>query len=379
MLKDVKILILYNPKAGKGKIRKSIPEIKKMFNDSGLAPDFYATKCKGDATEAAKKYLKRYCKPEYGYCSKQEKPEGSTRKHNIYVVAAGGDGTLNEVMSGVLSTGYDVPIGIIPTGSTNDFGYSLKLEGDPARLARIVLEAILQDTEFKCDVATFKPAGEDIATQDDLDKENRPSVTGDYKPEKKNITYTAAFGLFSDVSYATPQKLKNTFGHLAYLMYGAKNIFKTRKIHTRIVYKGSGSDQKPVNAGENIPYIIDADLLLGMIVSARSVGGFRGITGSDVALDDGEHELLFVKWPDGPMKLIKTIGHAIGIVLKSSSALEKAKDLSVDYGIKIIKVKEASFTFDKPVAWALDGEDGGEHKEVTITVKEKAVSYLAGV
>lgn len=341
-LRDVKILIIYNPKAGKGKIKQSIPEIKKMFNDAGLVPDFYATKCRGDATEAAKKYLKRYCKREYGYCSKQEKPECSTGKHKIYVVAAGGDGTLNEVMSGVLATGYDVPIGIIPTGSTNDFGYSLKLEGDPARLARIVLENILKDNEFKCDVATFKP---------DNDKSG-----------KKNITYTAAFGLFSDVSYATPQKLKNTFGHLAYIMYGAKNILKTRKIHARI----------------SCPYIIDTDLLLGMIVSAKSVGGFRGITGSDVALDDGEHELLFVKWPDGPIKLLKTIGHAIGMILKRPDALEKAKDLSVDYGIKIIKVKKAAFEFDSPVSWALDGEDGGEHKEVTITVENKAVSYLAG-
>jgi len=341
-LRDVKILIIYNPKAGKGKIKQSIPEIKKMFNESGLSPDFYATKCRGDATEAAKKYLKRYCNLKYGYYGNPEKPEGSTGKHKIYVVAAGGDGTLNEVMSGVLATGYDVPIGIIPTGSTNDFGYSLKLEGDPARLARIVLEAIIKDNEFKCDVATFKP---------DNDKSG-----------KKNITYTAAFGLFSDVSYATPQKLKNTFGHLAYIMYGAKNILKTRKIHARI----------------SCPYIIDTDLLLGMIVSAKSVGGFRGITGSDVALDDGEHELLFVKWPDGPIKLLKTIGHAIGMILKRPDALEKAKDLSVDYGIKIIKVKKATFEFDSPVSWALDGEDGGEHKEVTITVENKAVSYLAG-
>ena len=327
MLKDIKILIIYNPKAGKGKIRKSIPEIKKMFNESGLSPDFYATKCRGDATEAAKKYLKKYCRD---ISENADGFAGSTRKHNIYVVAAGGDGTLNEVMSGVLATGYDVPIGIIPTGSTNDFGYSLKLEGDPVRLASIVLEAILKDDEFKCDVATFKP---------DNDKSG-----------KKNITYTAAFGLFSDVSYATPQKLKNTFGHLAYIMYGAKNILKTSKIHARI----------------SCPYIIDTDLLLGMIVSAKSVGGFRGITGSDVALDDGKHELLFVKWPAGPIKLLKTIGHAIGMVLKRPDALEKAKDLTVDYGIKIIKVKKATFEFENPVSWALDGEDGGEHTEVTI-------------
>lgn len=359
-LRDVKILIIYNPKAGKGKIKQSIPEIKKMFNDAGLVPDFYATKCRGDATEAAKKYLKRYCKREYGYCSKQEKPECSTRKHNIYVVAAGGDGTLNEVMSGVLATGYDVPIGIIPTGSTNDFGYSLKLEGDPTKLARIVLNAILNDTGFECDVATFyaDKSCDDTAEQ----AASNVSDTGVTCKSGKYITYTAAFGLFSDVSYATPQKLKNTFGHLAYIMYGAQNILKTRKIHARI----------------SCPYIIDTDLLLGMIVSAKSVGGFRGITGSDVALDDGEHELLFVKWPAGPIKLLKTIGHAIGMVLKRPDALEKAKDLTVDYGIKIIKVKEATFEFENPVSWALDGEDGGEHTEVTITVENKAVSYLAG-
>lgn len=400
MLKDIKILIIYNPKAGKGKIKKSIPEIKKMFNDSGLAPDFYATKCRGDATEAAKKYLKRYCKAEYGYYGKQGKPEGSTRKHNIYVVAAGGDGTLNEVMSGVLSTGYDVPIGIIPTGSTNDFGYSLKLEGDPVRLAHIVLDAILQDRAFECDVAVYSSD----TGSNDLKPGHMEGNEREHKDAgEKYITYTAAFGLFSDVSYATPQKLKNTFGHLAYLMYGAKHILKTRKIHARISYTGDekllryaqddmgSQDDKDNYDDKNIGsengvilnevknlYMVDADLLLGMIVSAKSVGGFRGITGSDVALDDGEHELLFVKWPDGPLKLLKTIGHAIGMVLKRPDALEKSKDLSVDYGIKIIKVKEASFTFDKPVPWALDGEDGGEHKEVTITVNKKAVSYLAG-
>ena len=359
---DIKILIIYNPKAGKGRIKQSIPGIKEMFNEAGLAPDFYATKCKGDATTAAKKYLKRYCNLKYGYYGDWEKTEGSTRKHNIYVVAAGGDGTLNEVMSGVLASGYKVPIGIIPTGSTNDFGYSLKLEGDPVELARIVLIAILNDTAFECDVARFCAEKKD------------ESVTGQ---PVKYLTYTAAFGLFSDVSYATPQKMKNTFGHLAYIMYGAKNLFKTKKIHARISYTGIDKILRSAQ-DDRVPYIIDTDLLLGMIVSAKSVGGFRGITGSDVALDDGEHELLFVKWPDGPMKLLKTIGHAIGMVLKRPEALEKAKDLSVDYGIKIIKVKEATFEFDNPVSWSLDGEDGGEHTEATITVENKAVSYLAG-
>ena len=121
---------------------------------------------------------------------------------------------------------------------------------------------------------------------------------------------------------------------------------------------------------------ISADFLLGMVVSAKSVGGFRGITGAGVELDDGKDELLFVRWPDNPIKLVKTIGHAIGMVRKDPKAREKALDLSIDYGIKVIRVKEAKFAFEKPVAWALDGEDGGSQKEDTITVRKQAVSYL---
>ncbi len=359
-LSDLKVLVIYNPMAGKGKIKRLMPQVKSMYEKAGLNPLFHATKCRDDAYRIAKAFIKKFYNA--------VKPEADDRKHSLYVIAAGGDGTLNEVMRGVLDTGCDVPIGIIPAGSTNDFGYSLGINNGMLDAAEKALNAILMDEAFKCDVATFNG---------------------------KYITYTAAFGLFSDVSYATPQNFKNRFGHSAYIMYGAKNILKTRKIHTRIMYKDdkilrSAQDDKQggldtldgsdgfcgQECAENSWKTIEGDMLLGMIVSAKSVGGFRGITGSGVELDDGKNELLFVKWPDNPIKLAKTIGHAIGMVRKSPKAREKALDMTVENGIKIIRVKEAKFIFDKPVAWALDGEDGGSQIEDIIKVKKQAVSYL---
>ncbi len=378
-LEDIKILIIYNPKAGKGKIKQLMPEVKKMFTKVGLNPYFHATKRKDDAYEIAGKFSKKYYNQfiesyevndaedieddefEPGYA------EALKRTHFVYVIAAGGDGTLNEVMRGVLDSGCDVPVGIIPAGSTNDFGYSLGINGGMLKAAETALDAILMDENFKCDVAQFN---------------------GRY------ITYTAAFGLFSDVSYATPQKLKNTFGHAAYIMYGAKNILKNRKIPVSISYvsdedkcrkndncvcvdnNGDGFMNGKVDIPDDMRNTISGDLLLGMVVSAKSVGGFRGITGKGVELDDGEAELMFVRWPKNPVMLIKTVLHAIGMVRKSSKAQRLAGDLSVDYGIKIIKIKEAEFDFEKPTTWSIDGEDGGAQEKAVIKVEKQAVSYL---
>ena len=337
-----RILIIYNPKAGKGKIKGLMPKVKKMFYEAGLTPEFHATKCRGDAYETARDYIKKH---ENMICSEEE-------PYRVYIIAAGGDGTLNEVMRGVLSTGKKVPIGIIPAGSTNDFGYSLGINNGLEDAARKALNAILNESVFECDSALFN---------------------GEY------FTYTSAFGLFSDVSYATPQKLKNTLGHLAYIVYGAKTLPKTRKIKARIVFNTEQCSIDENGELRNVPETqsVSGDFLLGMIVSAKSVGGFRGITGEGVALDDGMHELMFVKWPKGPVKLFKTIAHAIGMVTKNPKALADASDLSKDYGIKIIKVSKAEFKFTKPVGWSIDGEEGGGKKKVLIDVKKRAVLYLA--
>ena len=352
-LSDIRILIIYNPRAGKGKIKSLMPKVKRMCEKAGLKPQFHATKCKDDAYRITKGYINKYYTDSFlvtpiitgcNEISSDNQVEPQERKHSLYVIAAGGDGTLNEVMRGVLDTGCDVPIGIIPAGSTNDFGYSLGINNGMLDAAEKAMNAILMDEAFKCDVATFNG---------------------------KYITYTAAFGLFSDVSYATPQSIKNKLGHSAYLMYGAKTILKTRRIPVEIMYRRGRADSCD-DGWEKI----SGDMLLGMVVSAKSVGGFRGITGAGVELDDGQNELMFVRWPDNPVKAVKTIAHAISMVRKSPKAREQALDMNVDYGIKIVRVKEALFTFGEPTAWSLDGEDGGSQTEDVIAVKKQAVSYL---
>ena len=108
-LSDLKVLVIYNPMAGKGKIKRLMPQVKSMYENAGLKPLFHATKCRDDAYRISKAFIKKFYNA--------VKPEADDRKHSLYVIAAGGDGTLNEVMRGVLDTGCDVPIGIIPAGS----------------------------------------------------------------------------------------------------------------------------------------------------------------------------------------------------------------------------------------------------------------------
>jgi len=345
--KGIRILIIYNPKAGKGDLLRNMPEVRAMFKKAGLAPSFYATKKKGDAYEMAYRYVKKFGSP--GYLNENAGNSGTNtdiktvhRRHRLYIIAAGGDGTINEVMRGVMATGADVPIGVLPTGSTNDFGYSLGIGGGIIHETDKIISAILHDRTVKCDTTDFNG---------------------------KHLTYTAAFGLFSDVSFTTPQKLKNTFGHLAYIMYGAVTLLKNKKIHVDIKYL---TDTKKGKVWKEI----DTDLLLGMVVSSKSVGGFRGITGNEVKLDDGRDELLFVKWPKNPDMFFKTLIHAVDLLEKKPDAIKAAGDLSIDYGIKIVHVLDARFEFDKPVSWSTDGEYGGRYRDVCVHTEKKAVTYL---
>ncbi len=109
------------------------------------------------------------------------------------VVCSGGDGTLDEVVSGMMKRNKKVPIGYIPSGSTNDFAGSLKIPKNMDKAAQVIMGGV----PFACDIGSFN---------------------GEY------FVYIAAFGLFTDVSYATRQELKNRIGHVAYIIEGVKRI-----------------------------------------------------------------------------------------------------------------------------------------------------------
>lgn len=300
-----KLLFVYNPMAGRGALEEKIEAVTEIFADNGYETDVHATTEKGDGYRYVSAYLAA------------AKKSGRSELLPERIVCAGGDGTLQEVMRAVTKSGTEIPIGIIPTGSTNDFGYSLRLPEGIEKQA----ECAAQGRVFKCDGLRFFD---------------------------RDIVYTAAFGLFSEVSYATPQNLKNRLGHAGYILYGAKTIFKTKKIHAKVNWDGGA---------------IEDDFLLGMAVNAKSVGGFRRITGPDVKLNDGKTEMLLVKWPKNPLQLVKIIYEAL-------SHRTDGKYFS------ILRTGHIDFEFDRNVSWSFDGEYGGKGIKAEINVNERGVSYI---
>ena len=289
---DKTMLFVYNPKAGKAKIRNKLADILEIFARAGYEVTVYPTRKKGDAVEIVANR-----KPIYDL-----------------VVCSGGDGTLDEVVAGMSKSSFRTPIGYIPAGSTNDFGGSLHL---PKKMTEAA-EQIVQGRNFPCDIGSFN---------------------------KEPFVYIAAFGIFTDVSYETRQDIKNALGHMAYVLEGMKRISSVKPQHMKIYY----DDQ-----------VIEDDFIFGMITNSVSVGGFKNITGKNVKLDDGVFEVTMVKYPGSPVEMTRIM----------NSIMSRDVDPGVIYCFKTATIRLES---EDEVAWTLDGENGGLHKEVLIENIHRAV------
>ena len=224
-----KMLFLYNPKAGKAKIRSRLADILDIFAVCGYEITIYPTQKKGDATE-----LIGNCPTDYDL-----------------IVCSGGDGTLREVVNGLIKSGVNTTVGYIPAGSTNDFARSLGLSDNIGEATEI----ITRGKSFLCDAGNFN--GE-------------------------NFVYVAAFGLFTDVSYATNQQWKNIFGHVAYILEGVKSLSSIQSYEVQI---------------ECDEGVMKGNYIYGMVTNSLSVGGFKNITGKDVSFDDGKFEVILIRRP----------------------------------------------------------------------------------
>ena len=280
-----KMLFIYNPKAGKAQIRNKLADILDVFTKGGYEITIYPTQKSEDA---------------------MEKTRTRDRDYDI-VVCSGGDGTLDEVVTGMIRSGFRTPIGYIPAGSTNDFGGSLGLPKNMVHAA----ESIVNGNNFACDVGAFN---EDV------------------------FVYIAAFGLFTDVSYETGQDMKNVLGHMAYLLEGMKRLPAIRSYPMRINYEDTT--------------IVD-DFIFGMVTNSVSVGGFKRITGKNVKLDDGVFEVTLIKRPKNPMELNNIM----------VSLLNRDIDTDAMYCFRTSKLE---ITSTEPLSWTLDGEYGGTHTKVVI-------------
>lgn len=292
-----KLLFIYNPHAGKGKIKSLLSDIIEMFVKHDYEVTTYTTLGKGSGAKIVEECLK---KEEYNR-----------------VICSGGDGTLNEVISGLMNCNVNIPVGYIPSGTTNDFAYTLTLPKQMLKAAKVAVKG----REFPFDVGV---------------------INGKY------FTYTAAFGLFTDASYETSQTTKNILGRLAYVLEGVKRLPNWKSYNMEIT------------CGD---ITIQDNFIFGMVTNSTSVGGFKGITGKDVLLDDGAFEGIFIKTPQNVLDLQSIINDLLTGKINSDH-------------IYSFPVKDIQLVSKELVPWTTDGEFGGEFSETNIQIIKQALTIM---
>lgn len=292
-----KLMLVVNPNAGKGGYRAALGGVLERLCAAGWIPTVYFTQRPGQAPELVARYGGGYDR----------------------VACMGGDGTLSEVCAGMMTLPRRLPIGYIPLGTSNDVAHTLGLSTKP-------LEAAEQ------------AAGERTVAYD------IGEINGSY------FTYVAAFGAFTEVSYATPQESKQALGHLAYMLEGVRSLGQIRPVHARVE-----SDQGT----------LEDDFIFGAVTNSTTVAGLVKLDGDAVDLSDGQFEVLLVKTPRDLIELGNIVSAA----------------LSADFSghrLSFFKSRGLTVRFDQPVAWTRDGEDGGEHREVAIRTCHPGVEIVIG-
>lgn len=290
-----RLLFVYNPYSGKGKIKEHLSDIIDIMVKADYEVTVYPTQAQGDAIEKTKLEAKAYDR----------------------IVCSGGDGTLDEVVTGMMESEKKIPIGYIPAGSTNDFGNSLGITKDMMFAANIAVNGKC----FPCDIGKFN---------------------------QDSFVYVAAFGLFTEVSYQTSQDMKNILGHAAYLLEGVKQLTDVSSYHMQVEYDGN---------------ILYDEFIYGMVTNSISVGGFKGLISEPVGLDDGVFEVTLIRKPKNPIELNEILAFLTNII----------SDTSMVYSFQTKSIK---LTCSQEVPWTLDGEFGGNHQQVLVENNHKALEIM---
>lgn len=294
------MLFIYNPTSGKGRVAEGLSEVLDVFTKAGWLVTTYPTQCKGDATRVAKELSPQFDR----------------------VVCAGGDGTLSETVTGLMELEHPPLLGYIPFGSTNDCAVTLDLPKVPVKAAAIA-------------------AGEGVPRPSDIGKLNgQPFV------------YVAAFGAFTKVAYDTPQDLKNSFGHLAYVMAGIASLPTIAPLHLKVEYDGN---------------ILEDDFYFGMVSNTYSIGGVRLAQNSEhVVLDDGLFEVDLIKKP------VSLVDVANGFQTLLSQDPTGA-------GVWVhLQASHLVFTSEVSIPWTIDGEYGGESTVNEVVNCQHALDIIRG-
>lgn len=290
-----KLLFVYNPHSGTQLISRKLSDIVDLFTKSGYDVTCHPTQRSGDCIETVKENCNDY----------------------DLTVISGGDGTLNEAVNGFMHANYSKPYGYIPAGSANDFSHSVGIPRKVMEAAEIAV--------------TGNPYAYDIGKHND-----------------RYFNYVAGFGAFTEVTYTTPQDMKNTLGYLAYLLeaIGSLPSIKSYDITFESAqHSGSGS------------------YILGLITNTLHIAGMKSLITDGISLNDGLFEVVLVKTP----KKLSDLQNLTQDILKrdfSSGALE------------YFKTDKLTITCENGLAWTLDGENGGVHVINEIVNYPHALSVL---
>ena len=292
--KKNRILFIVNPVAGTMRSRTEMFTVVNIFCKAGYLVNVAVTQKRGHATELAQ----------------QADPE----EYDI-IVCCGGDGTLNETLTGLMRSGKRIPLGYIPAGSTNDFAQTLGIPTDPEKAAK----AILRKKPFTIDVGLFNG--------------------------NSYFSYVASFGAFTSTSYSVPQEIKNTLGHLAYILGGIRDL--TTIASYKISLNADGRQYSDT-------------YIFGAICNTRSIAGMLKLPVGDESLHDGKLEILLVKKPESLIELSDMI---TGITTSDYTGPM----------FTYFKASRVEISMGKKLSWSLDGEKKDGDSTVVIEAVKNAV------
>ena len=295
-MNEKKLLLIVNPCSGRAKMRTELLKVVEILSDAEYEVTVYPTKDRGDATAKT-----------------------ATLKEGEYdlLVVCGGDGTLNEVITGLMQTGIKQTLGYIPSGTLNEWSSGLGIARNIADAAK----DITAGHEITLDVGQF----------------------GD-----KYFSYTASFGAFTSASYSAPQDIKNVLGQAAYFFEGIKSLGNIKPMHLKFI-----CDEKE----------IEGDFLFGAVSNSMSVGGIVKFDDSVVKLNDGYFEVLLIKNPDNILKLQPLI----------DGILRKELDRE---GMEFFHTKSITVIGGEEISWTLDGEYAEGKNEIKIENIHNAITLI---
>ncbi len=290
-----KILIISNPRSGKNNKRIKAQSLATQISVFGFDVDVMETGGKGDAISIARKHHKEY----------------------DYILSCGGDGTLNEVINGVMPE-PDVSLIYFPNGTTNDSAKTLGIDGSVSQIIALIKRE------------SFHPV--DVGL-----------ING------RHFFCATSFGFGAKASYSTKQSIKNEIGHLAYILSGIKNVSDIKPVHMKIECNGG---------------IIEGDYIFGAVVNTISVGGIFRLDENDFWLDDGFFEIVLVS--------------SIDRITQIPIMIRKLQKHEYDgKRVILIKTDKVKFTSDRPIGWLVDGEYGGEFTTASVENLHRAISVCS--